>query len=111
VRDSPYCVTNYLSFAFLLRPKEDDQWAKTELDVLVEGGKKVPHPAFARRSSLTMAQLEGRGRASNGFESLYEVDQCVIEPGGTLLCGKRRRPPKTFDTGMVLPSWNASRRK
>ena len=51
------------------------------LDVLIEGGKvRTDH---LRQELITVAQLEAAAR-KQGFGSLAEVDQCILEPGGTL---------------------------
>ena len=50
-------------------------------DVLIEDGKvKTQH---LRKELITMAQLEAAAR-KQGFDSLSEVQQCVLEPGGTI---------------------------
>jgi uncharacterized membrane protein YcaP (DUF421 family) len=50
-------------------------------DVLVEGGKvRTQH---LKKELITMAQLEAAAR-KQGFDSLADVEQCVLEPGGTL---------------------------
>jgi len=48
---------------------------------LIEDGKvRTQH---LKRELITMAQLEAAAR-KQGFESLSEVQQCVLEAGGTL---------------------------
>jgi uncharacterized membrane protein YcaP (DUF421 family) len=62
-------------------------------DALMEGGKvRTEH---LKRELITMAQLEAAAR-KQGFGSLAEVDQCILEPGGTLsFIGKK---PDVDDT-------------
>jgi len=36
-----------------------------------------------KRELITIAQLEAAAR-KQGFESIHEVQQCVLEPGGTI---------------------------
>jgi len=50
-------------------------------DVLVENGKV--HVDRLQKELITMPQLEAAAR-KQGFESLSEVAQCILEPGGTL---------------------------
>jgi len=57
----------------------------------VEGGKV--RTQRLKKELITMAQLEAAAR-KQGFESLSEVDQCVLEPVARLLCGKK---PATED--------------
>jgi len=57
-----------------------------------EKGKVLAHRL--KGDFITMPQLEAAGR-KQGFESLSEVDKCVLEPGGTLtFVGKK---PATED--------------
>jgi len=67
--------------------------SKAEL-TLVEGGKV--RTQRLKKELITMAQLEAAAR-KQGFESLSEVDQCVLEPVARLLLwqrsGHRRRSP------------------
>jgi uncharacterized membrane protein YcaP (DUF421 family) len=49
--------------------------------LLIEDGKvKTQH---LKKELITMAQLEAAAR-KQGFDSLSEVQQCVLEPGGTI---------------------------
>jgi uncharacterized membrane protein YcaP (DUF421 family) len=74
-------VTNYLVVRFLYDHRKLDQLVEGKADVLVEGGKvRTQH---LKKELITMAQLEAAAR-KQGFDSLHEVDQCVLEPGGTL---------------------------
>jgi uncharacterized membrane protein YcaP (DUF421 family) len=74
-------VTNYLVVRFLYDHRKIDQFVEGKADVLVEGGKvRTEH---LKKELITMAQLAAAAR-KQGFESLSEVDQCVLEPGGTL---------------------------
>jgi len=74
-------VTNYLVVRFLYDHRKLDQLVEGRADVLVEGGKV--HTRNLKRELITMPQLEAAAR-KQGFESLREVEQCVLEPGGTL---------------------------
>ena len=74
-------VTNYLVVRFLYDHRKLDQLVEGRADVLVEGGKV--RARNLKRELITIAQLEAAAR-KQGFESLSEVEQCVLEPGGTL---------------------------
>ncbi|HET7106911.1 MAG TPA: YetF domain-containing protein [Candidatus Acidoferrum sp.] len=72
---------NYLTVRFLYKHKNLDQIVEGKADVLIEGGKV--RPEHLRKELITTAQLEAAAR-KQGFGSLSEVDQCILEPGGTL---------------------------
>jgi uncharacterized membrane protein YcaP (DUF421 family) len=78
---SSLLVTNYLVVRFLYDHRKLDQLVEGRADVLVEGGKV--RARNLKRELITMAQLEAAAR-KQGFDSIAEVDQCVLEPGGTL---------------------------
>jgi uncharacterized membrane protein YcaP (DUF421 family) len=74
-------VTNYLVVRFLYDHRKLDQLVEGKADVLVEGGRvRTQH---LKKELITMAQLEAAAR-KQGFDTLAEVEQCVLEPGGTL---------------------------
>jgi uncharacterized membrane protein YcaP (DUF421 family) len=74
-------VTNYLVVRFLYDHRKLDQFVEGKADVLVENGKvRTQH---LKKELITMSQLEAAAR-KQGFESISAVEQCVLEPGGTL---------------------------
>src|SRR5712692_6112398 len=74
-------VTNYLVVRFLYNHRKLDKRIEGECHVLVEHGKiKVER---LKRELITVSQLEAAAR-KQGFDSLREVEQCVLEAGGTL---------------------------
>jgi uncharacterized membrane protein YcaP (DUF421 family) len=74
-------ITNYLVVRFLYDHSKLDQLVEGSPDVLIQGGKiRKQH---LKRELITVAQLEAAAR-KQGFGSLSEVDQCILEPGGTL---------------------------
>ncbi|HYL82595.1 MAG TPA: YetF domain-containing protein [Candidatus Angelobacter sp.] len=85
-------VTNYLVVRFLYDHRKLDQLVEGCADVLVEGGRvRTQH---LKKELITMSQLEAAAR-KQGFGSLSDVEQCVLEPGGTLtFLGKK---PDTGD--------------
>jgi uncharacterized membrane protein YcaP (DUF421 family) len=74
-------VINYLVVRFLYDHRKLDQLVEGKADVLIEDGKVKA--ARLKKELITMAQLTAAAR-KQGFESLAEVQQCVLEPGGTL---------------------------
>jgi uncharacterized membrane protein YcaP (DUF421 family) len=74
-------AVNYLTVRFLYKHKNLDQLVEGKADILVENGKlRFEH---LKKELITTAQLEAAAR-KQGFGSLSEVDQCILEPGGTL---------------------------
>jgi uncharacterized membrane protein YcaP (DUF421 family) len=74
-------AVNYLTVRFLYKHKNLDQLVEGKADVLIENGQL--RPEHLKEELITMAQLEAAAR-KQGFGSLSEVDQCILEPGGTL---------------------------
>lgn len=74
-------LTNYLVVRFLYDHSKLDQLVEGSPDVLIQGGKI--RKQNLKRELITVAQLEAAAR-KQGFASLSEVDQCILEPGGTL---------------------------
>jgi len=72
---------NYLVVRFLYDHKKLDQLIEGKADVLIENGKV--RPQHLHHELITSAQLEAAAR-KQGFGSLAEVEQCILEPGGTL---------------------------
>ena len=74
-------VVNYLVVRFLYDHRKLDQLVEGKADVLIEDGKvRTQH---LKKELITMEQLSAAAR-KQGFDSLGEVQQCVLEPGGTL---------------------------
>src|SRR5438477_869741 len=74
-------VTNYLVVRFLYDHRKLDQLVEGRADVLVEGGKV--RMRNLKRELITVPQL-GAAARKQGFDSLSEVEQCVLEPGGKI---------------------------
>jgi uncharacterized membrane protein YcaP (DUF421 family) len=74
-------LVNYLVVRFLYNHRKLDQLVEGKADVLIENGKVNTH--HLKNELITMAQLEAAAR-KQGFESIGEVQQCVLEPGGTI---------------------------
>ena len=74
-------VVNYLVVRFLYKHRGLDQLIEGRADVLIEDGKvQTQH---LKKELITIAQLESAAR-KQGFDSLSEVQQCVLESGGTI---------------------------
>jgi uncharacterized membrane protein YcaP (DUF421 family) len=85
-------VINYLVVRFLYSHQKLDQLVEGKAEVLVHEGKvQTQH---LRKELITMEQLQAAAR-KQGFDSLSEVNQCVLEPGGTLTFVARK--PDTED--------------
>src|SRR5258708_18676593 len=74
-------VINYLVVRFLYKHRALDQLIEGRADVLIEDGKIKTHNL--KRELITVTQLEAQAR-KQGFDSLSEVQQCVLESGGTI---------------------------
>jgi uncharacterized membrane protein YcaP (DUF421 family) len=72
---------NYLVVRFLYDHRKIDQLVEGRADVLVEDGKV--HEQKLKRELITKEELAAAAR-KQGFETLSDVRQCVLEPGGTL---------------------------
>jgi uncharacterized membrane protein YcaP (DUF421 family) len=74
-------ITNFLVVRFLYGHRKLDQLVEGRADMLIENGKV--RPQHLKTELITMAQLEAAAR-KQGFDSLSEVEQCILEPGGTM---------------------------
>jgi uncharacterized membrane protein YcaP (DUF421 family) len=72
---------NYLVIRFLYAHRKIDQIVEGNADILVEDGKIHEHRL--KKELITKEELAAAARRQ-GFESLSEVRQCILEPGGTL---------------------------
>ena len=85
-------VINYLVVRFLYDHRKLDQLVEGCADILVQDGKVFTKRL--KRELITKEELAAAAR-KQGFESLSEVRQCVLEPGGTLTFVARK--PDTED--------------
>ena len=80
-------IINYLVVRFLYNHSKIDQIVEGQSDVLIEKGNVKADRL--KKELITMSQLEAAAR-KQGFDSLEEVDKCILEPGGTLtFAGKK----------------------
>jgi uncharacterized membrane protein YcaP (DUF421 family) len=85
-------ILNYLVVRFLYGHKRLDRLVEGRADVLIDNGKLCTKRL--KKELISHAQLEAAAR-KQGFESLSEVQRCILEPGGTLIfVGKK---PATED--------------
>ncbi len=72
---------NYLVVRFLYGHGKLEQIVEGQSDVLIENGQlKMDR---LKKELITTTQLEAAAR-KQGFDSLRDVDKCILEPGGTL---------------------------
>jgi uncharacterized membrane protein YcaP (DUF421 family) len=74
-------VINYLVVRFLYGHSKLEQIVEGQSDVLIEDGKV--RAERLKKELITTAQLEAAAR-KQGFDSLADVDKCILEPSGTL---------------------------
>jgi uncharacterized membrane protein YcaP (DUF421 family) len=85
-------AVNYLVVRFLYGHKRIDQLVEGNADVLIENG--MVRPERLKKELISRTQLEAAARRQ-GFESLNDVQKCILEPGGNLtFIGKK---PATDD--------------
>jgi uncharacterized membrane protein YcaP (DUF421 family) len=83
-------LVNYLVVRFLYDHRKLDQFVEGKADILIENGRL--RPEHLKNELITMEQLSAAAR-KQGFEALSEVQQCILEPGGTLtFIGKKPDP-------------------
>ena len=85
-------AVNYLVVRFLYDHRKIDQLVEGSPDVLIEDGKVYEHKL--KKELITKEELAAAARRQ-GFDSLSDVRQCVLEPGGTLSFTARK--PDTED--------------
>ncbi|HEY8716779.1 MAG TPA: YetF domain-containing protein [Candidatus Acidoferrum sp.] len=74
-------VVNYMVVRFLYGHKRLDQLVEGRADVLIDNG--MVRVDRLKKELISQSQLEAAAR-KQGFESLEEVNKCVLEPGGNL---------------------------
>ncbi len=72
---------NYLVVRFLYDHRKIEQIVEGSSDILVEDGIVYEHKL--KKELITREELAAAAR-KQGFETLSEVRQCILEPGGTL---------------------------
>jgi uncharacterized membrane protein YcaP (DUF421 family) len=83
---------NYLVVRFLYGHRKLEQIVEGDADILVEDGKV--HEDKLKKELITPEELAAAAR-KQGFDTLADVRQCILEPGGTLTFVARK--PDTED--------------
>jgi uncharacterized membrane protein YcaP (DUF421 family) len=86
---SSLLLVNYLVVRFLYDHRKLDQLVEGRADVLIHDGKV--QTLRLKKELITMSQLEAAAR-KQGFGSLSDVQECILEPGGTLSFLAKRPP-------------------
>ncbi len=82
-------LANYIVVRFLFSHQRLDRLVEGDPDALIENG--ILKEDRMKRELLTKAELETAAHRQ-GFASLDEVEQAVIEPGGTLYFVAKKPP-------------------
>ncbi len=90
---------NYLVVRFLFRHRRLDQLFEGTPTTLVENGRIVKH-ALAKEL-LTRSELM-TVLHRQGFDSLEEVERCVLEPGGTFYVQRKVPPTERVEHSEVM---------
>ena len=80
-------VVNYLVVRFLYNHKTLDRIIEGKEDVLIDKGKVKTDRL--KKELISMQQLAAAAR-KQGFDDLSEVEQCILEPGGTMTFIKKK---------------------
>jgi uncharacterized membrane protein YcaP (DUF421 family) len=86
---SSLLLVNYLVVRFLYDHRKLDQLVEGRADALIHDGKV--QTLRLKKELITMSQLEAAAR-KQGFGSLSDVQECILEPGGTLSFLARKPP-------------------
>jgi uncharacterized membrane protein YcaP (DUF421 family) len=86
---SSLLLVNYLVVRFLYDHRKLDQLVEGRADVLIQDGKVQTRRL--KKELITMPQLEAAAR-KQGFASLSDVQECILEPGGTLSFVAKKPP-------------------
>jgi uncharacterized membrane protein YcaP (DUF421 family) len=90
---------NYLVIRFLYRHEKIEKIVEGQRDVLIENGQLKRDRLT--KELITLPELEAAAHRQ-GFASLDEIQQAVLEPGGTLsFVGKRPAPEEERHSELV----------
>ena len=90
---------NYLVVRFLFRHRRLDQIFEGKPTMLIEHGRVV-EPALARELLTRIELMTVLHR--QGFDSLDEVERCVLEPGGTFYIQRKMPATETLEHDEVM---------
>jgi uncharacterized membrane protein YcaP (DUF421 family) len=94
---------NYLVVRFLFRHRRLDQIFEGQPTTLIEGGHLVK--GALAKELLTRAELM-TVLHRQGFDSMEEVERCVLEPGGTFYIQRRLPTSEKLDHDELMRSLN-----
>ena len=80
-------VVNYLVVRFLYNHKRLDRLIEGKEDVLIDKGHVKADRL--KKELISLQQLAAAAR-KQGFDDLSEVEQCILEPGGTMTFIKKK---------------------
>ena len=95
---------NYLVVRFLYDHRKLDQIVEGSPDILIDDGKVHEHKL--KRELITLEELAAAAR-KQGFDTLSDVRQCVLEPGGTLTFIARKPDTEDFRHQELLKRFDA----
>jgi uncharacterized membrane protein YcaP (DUF421 family) len=94
---------NYLVVRFLFRHRRLDELFEGQPTTLIDGGSII-EPALAREL-LTRAELV-TVLHRQGFDSLEEVERCILEPGGTFYIQRKMPATETRQHNELMRALN-----
>jgi uncharacterized membrane protein YcaP (DUF421 family) len=90
---------NYLVVRFLFRHRRLDQWFEGKPTILVEDGrilkKELAKELLTRSELMTVLHRQG-------FDTLSEVERCILEPGGTFYIQRKLPAQEEVAHGEVM---------
>ena len=99
---------NYLVVRFLFRHRRLDQIFEGRPTTLIESGrvikKALAQELLSRSELMTVLHRQG-------FDTLGEVDRCVLEPGGTFFIQRKMPPQEKVEHEQVMHSLNELKAK
>jgi uncharacterized membrane protein YcaP (DUF421 family) len=96
-------ATNYFVVRFLYDHRKLDQIVEGRSEILIENGKLHEHKL--KRELITREELAAAAR-KQGFDSLAEVHQCILEPGGTLSFTAKKPDTEDFRHAEVMKKFD-----
>ncbi len=99
---------NYLVVRYLFRHRRLDQLFEGKPTTLVEHGHTIK-PALAKELLTRSELLTVLHR--QGFDSIEEVERCVLEPGGTFYIQRKMPPTETVQHDEVMRGLNELKTK
>ena len=95
---------NYIVVRFLFRHRRLDQLLEGKPTTLIQGGhmlkENLGKELLTRSELITVLHRQG-------FYSLNEIDECVLEPGGTFAIKRKEPPPSEVHYAEVLQRLDA----